>query len=990
MNTRNRSEIAVLMLVSALFWVGLAWIIEPSGVALAQEGGPATGLCLNEVLASNTKSGLDPQGQYEDWIELYNTGTQSIDCGGMYLTDDLDNPTKWRIPSGDRLLTTVPAQGFLVIWADGDTGASGLHAGFGLSANGDEVALFDRDGITQIDYVRFDQQEADISFGRLPDGTGEWQRLGLPTPGAQNDALYEGFVAEPTFSPERGFYDGEIQVTLSTSTEGATIYYTTDSSEPYVTGGRVPTGRIYQSPIRLVQTTCVRAKAVKPGWRPSTIVTHTYIFLRDVVRQSAGGTAPAGWPSGSVNGQTLDYGMDPDVTNDPRYKDLIDDALRAIPSISLVSPLDNFFGQQNGFYVHASSEGRSWERPVSVELINPDGSPGFWVNAGIRVRGGYSRSGSNPKHAFRLFFRPEYGQSKLKFPLFGDEGTDEFENLDLRCSQNYSWSFGGDRQNTAVREVFSRDLQGEMGHPYTRSRYYHVYLDGQYWGLYQSEERPEAAFAASYCGGDKEDYDVVKSESGPYSMTNTDGNMDAYRRLYDAATAGLAGVDTYYRLQGLNIDGTPNPAYERMVDVDDLIDFMIIDYYTGDRDGPGSRFVNRPNNTYGFYNRVQPAGWQWVQHDNEHTLGVSQSETNLVTPFTSAGRQWPYFNPHWLHEQFANNNLEYRLRFADRVYRFFFNGGLLTPDVSIAGIQRRATQIETAIIAESARWGDARRSTPFTQQDWRSEIDRIVNDYLPGRTQVVLSQFKSVGWYPNIDPPVFNQRGGHVVSDFLLQMSPASPTVYYTVDGCDPRQPGGAVNTQSARQYGQPVRLAMSRHVKARALSNNTWSALNEAVFTVGPVAESLRISEIMYHPLDSGNPDDPNTEYIELSNTGGSTINLNLVRFAKGVDFTFPGFELPAGGYCVLVKDLAAFEARYGSQLPVAGQYAGSLNNNGERLELVDAGGATIESFVYDDEWFAQTDGGGQSLTRADPQADGNEPAAWRPAPPSPGSAGL
>jgi hypothetical protein len=182
----------------------------------------------------------------------------------------------------------------------------------------------------------------------------------------------------------------------------------------------------------------------------------------------------------------------------------------------------------------------------------------------------------------------------------------------------------------------------------------------------------------------------------------------------------------------------------------------------------------------------------------------------------------------------------------------------------------------------------------------------------------------------------------------------------------------------------------MSRHVKARALSNNTWSALNEAIFTVGPVAESLRISEIMYHPLDSGNPDDPNTEYVELTNTGGSTINLNLVRFAKGVDFTFPGLELPAGGYCVLVKDLAAFEARYGSQLPVAGQYAGSLNNNGERLELVDAGGATIESFVYDDEWFAQTDGGGQSLTRADPQADGNEPAAWRPAPPSPGSAGL
>ncbi len=987
---KDRGVAAVLMLFAALLGVVSTRMIEPSSVARAQEHPPATGLCINEVLASNTKSGQDPQGQYEDWIELYNAGTQSIDCGGMYLTDDLANPTKWRIPSGNRQLTAVPAHGFLVIWADGDVDAPGLHAGFGLSANGDELALFDRDGATQVDYIRFEQQEADISFGRLPDGAGQWQKLGLPTPGAQNNALYEGFVAEPTFSPERGFYNGEVQVTLSTSTEGATIYYTTDSSEPYVTGGRVPTGRLYQGPIRLVQTTCLRAKAIKPGWRPSAIVTHTYIFLRDVVRQSAGGTPPAGWPSGSVNGQTLNYGMDPDVTNDPRYKDLMDDALLAIPSISLVSQLDNFFGQQNGFYVHASSEGRAWERPVSVELLNPDGSPGFGINAGIRVRGGYSRQGSNPKHAFRLFFRPEYGQSKLKFPLFGDEGTDEFENLDLRCSQNYSWSFGGDGQNTDVREVFSRDLQGEMGHPYTRSRYYHVYLDGQYWGLYQSEERPEAAFAASYCGGEKEDYDVVKSETGPYAMTNTDGNFDAYRRLYDAASQGLAGADKYYRLQGLNTDGTPNPAYERLLDADDLIDFMIIDYYTGDRDGPGSRFVNRPNNTFGFYNREHPDGWQWIQHDNEHTLGVSYSETNLVTPFTSSGRQWSYFNPHWLHEQFANNNVEYRLRFADRVFRHFFNGGLLTPEASSARIQQRAGQIETAIIAESARWGDAQRSTPFTQQDWQSEIDRIVNNYLPGRTQVVLSQFKSVGWYANVDPPFFNQHGGHVVSDFMLQMSPSSPTVYYTLDGSDPRQPSGAVNTRSARQYVQPVRLTMSCHVKARTLSNSTWSALNEAVFVVGPVAGSLRISEIMYHPLDRGHPDDPNTEYIELTNNGNSTINLNLVRFTKGIDFTFPSFELPAGGYCLVVKDPAAFEAGYGPQLPVVGQYAGSLNNGGERLELVDAGGAIIESFEYDDGWFDPTDGGGQSLARTDPQADGSKPAAWRPAPPSPGSAGL
>ena len=101
-----------------------------------------------------------------------------------------------------------------------------------------------------------------------------------------------------------------------------------------------------------------------------------------MIRQSPQGTPPGpGWPSGNVNGQVIDYGMDPDVVNDARYKDLMDDALLAIPSISLVTKLDNLFGAQSGIYTHPGSEGRTWERPVSIELLNPDGSEGFQIDA---------------------------------------------------------------------------------------------------------------------------------------------------------------------------------------------------------------------------------------------------------------------------------------------------------------------------------------------------------------------------------------------------------------------------------------------------------------------------------------------------------------------------------------------------------------------------------------------------------------------------------
>ncbi len=224
-------------------------------------------------------------------------------------------------------------------------------------------------------------------------------------------------------------------------------------------------------------------------------------------------------------------------------------------------------------------------------------------------------------------------------------------------------------------------------------------------------------------------------------------------------------------------------------------------------------------------------------------------------------------------------------------------------------------------------------------------------------------------------------------------MESANGTVWYTLEGTDPRLTGGAVSSTAVR-YASPVMLPRSALVKSRVLSGATWSALNEAVFAVGPVAQHLRISELMYHPLDTGNPNDPNTEFIELTNVGDQSINLNLVRFTRGVEYTFPSFNLPVGGYCLVVKDKAALEAKYGSKLPVVGQYAGNLSNGGEHIDLVDAAGTMIQSFTYDDKWFPVTDGVGFSLTVKDPKATGastlDDKSAWRPSTSLGGSPGT
>ena len=242
-------------------------------------------LAINEFMASNSTFLQDPQGQYDDWIEIHNYGANEIDVDGMYLTDDLSVPTKWQVSGSGRAATIIPAGGFLLIWADGDIADPGLHANFRLSADGEEISLFDIDGKTLVDSIVFGEQVTDISYGRYPDAGENLRFFGLPTPGAANIEVYEDFVADVQFSHQSDLYDRAFHVTLATETEDVVIYYTLDGSEPYdlTAAGRFPQGRIYTGPIAIASSTVLRAKAIKTGWKASNVGTRMYLFSnRDV------------------------------------------------------------------------------------------------------------------------------------------------------------------------------------------------------------------------------------------------------------------------------------------------------------------------------------------------------------------------------------------------------------------------------------------------------------------------------------------------------------------------------------------------------------------------------------------------------------------------------------------------------------------------------------------------------------------------------------
>jgi len=658
------------------------------------------------------------------------------------------------------------------------------------------------------------------------------QYFATPTPGTFNSDPFLGVVDRVTASAAGGFFSAPINVTLATPTPGATIRYTLDGSTPTATNGLV----YNNAPINVSGTTTLRAGAFKSQFVAMPTISRTYLFLDDVVNQSPTGAAPPGWPA-TWGGNVVDYGMDPDILSRETVQ-AVKNALLAIPTLAVSTDLENLFGAQTGIYSNAFNDGREWERPASLELINPDGSQGFQVNAGIRIRGGFSRSDNNPKHSFRFFFRGEYGDSSLNYPMFGTEGATSFSKLDLRTAQNYSWSFGGDASNTFIADIINRETQRDMGQPYTRSNWYHLYIGGQYWGLFQTQERAEAEFAATYFGGSASNYDVLKPEAGPYIVVATDGNDEAYRRLWDAATTGFANNADYLRVQGKSPDGSNDPSAEVLLDVDNLVVYMINILYAGNLDAPISNFLsnNAVNNFFAVRDRTARDGFKFFLHDSEHTLLPWRLNENRNGPYP-AGQEFRHFNPQWLHQRLMENN-EYRMQFADVVQKSFFNGGPLTVAASQARYQNQIDQINLAIIAESARWGDAKRTIPLNRQDWLNATANVRDNYLPQRAGIVLNQWRANGLFPTIGAPNYllngaPSTGGQTPVGSNVKLTGTGAPIYYMTDGSDPRLFGGGLN---------PAALVYDPQVTTTNLitAGSSWRYLDNgtdpgATWTSGP-----------------------------------------------------------------------------------------------------------------------------------------------------------
>ncbi|NLB02217.1 MAG: hypothetical protein GX841_02300, partial [Bacteroidales bacterium] len=777
---------------------------------------------------------------FSDWIEIHNAGTEAVNLEGWSLSDDPSKARKWVFPA-----VIIEAGSHLLVFASDKNikdPQEELHCNFKLSSAGEYLALFSPEGLAYSCFNPFPALEADVSYGYLDSCLFFFEQA---TPGLPNELSGAIRLASPFFSHQRGYYDTAFMLSLQAPAPKANIYYTLDGSLP-VAG----ISTLYEQAISIESNTILRAVAAGEAYLPGKASTVSYLFIEDILAQSNQAEGyPEYWGSYAQKTGTAiaDYEMDPELTGDESYAAFVRKGLRELPVISVVGDKEHFFSHEKdsingGIYIYTGppvgkdKTGDGWERPVSFEYFNTNDSVSLQINCGIRIHGGHSRlAEKSPKHSFRLVFRPEFGPSRFDFPFFGPEGPEELNAVVLRAGFCNSWIHSDESGRTIaqyIRDAWAKNTQLQMGHPASYNSYAHLFINGLYWGLYNPSERIDDDFCEIHFGGDKGDYDVIKQEEEQNNIVYAaDGELTAWNNLISALKY-TPGQAVYQQIQGRNPDGSPHASKEALLDMQNYIDYMLINFYGGNTDWDHHNWI-------AVRDRTNPAqGFRIICWDSEHIL-KSLSENKLSLNKANC--------PSFIFQQLRNCP-QFRLDFADRAQKHFFNGGLLSPEGTATTWTAIADVIDNAVYAESARWGDYRRdvhpSSPpgaLYRKDvhYDAQKKHLLESYFPERSKIFIDQLKAASLFPQVEAPEILLNEDEVNRDTLslydvLSLRAAKGSIYYSLDGRDPLDWSGgqeAVLSASSSLYTGAFSPDSSIILKTRTLYNNNWSALSEKQF---------------------------------------------------------------------------------------------------------------------------------------------------------------
>ncbi|MEO7317708.1 MAG: lamin tail domain-containing protein, partial [Chthoniobacteraceae bacterium] len=933
-----------------------------------------------------------------DWIELRNTGLTAVPLDGWKLSDELGDPAKWQFPAG----TNIPAGGHLLVVCDGEditAPASGgyLHANFKLNSGGETLTLRDQTGAV-VQQIVVPALTATQSYGR--NDAGVYAIFGTPTPLAPNTgATFSGIVEKPTFSVAGGFYTTTQSVSLATITSGASIRYTIDGSEPTET-----TGTPYTTALSVLSSRSIRARAFKSGMTPSATSTRTYLIAEPTSRKSVpalcitGDQARALYrPFGnmSIVGGSNTALIAPQPTN---FNGVWTQATSGAPAVADLTAYD-----------HALHRGRFMEKPATMEVLYPDGRSGVNTEFGMRISGsGHARprykltnqnSGTpntgawsltdfTQKPSFNFYFRDDLGGDPLNFPLFPDDPITKFHDLRVRAGKN-------DVSNPFVEDELMRRLFVDLGQVGSVGIINTLYVNGIYKGYYNLCEHIREDFLQRHHGSN-----LAWDVAAVTTIANGDGL--AFQEMITFIRNNPQGTLANYQ------------AMKQRLDVVNFADYLILNVFGVTGDWPHNNYINaRERSSTGLY--------RYYLWDAEGAFGdfSGNVRTNQFTTGTTGSIITNAPTTDGLNQgirilyTLLRASPEFKLLFADRLQKHFFNGGALTEARVFARLNSLRTEFTpllngTAFNDKVTPWtngvGEATRYTTSGATNTPSRRNVLFNGYtddVAGGT-FVQAHLVAEGLWPAVLAPTFSIFGGNVAPGFNLTISNpnGSGTVYYTTDGRDPRAEGGAIQGTA----GTAVTINATTTVKARVRSTGgVWSAMTEALFDTG-VVPSLLITEIMYHPPNAGATDGDQFEFIEVKNTGAQSVNLFGMSFTSGIAYDFPaGATIAPGQQKVIARNATQFALKYPAVALLGAWGAGSkLSNSGDTLTLSDAVNRTVFSVSWLDTapWPITPDGSGPSLVPVNANAipspnnannwrastnSGGSPGADDPAPPTP-----
>jgi hypothetical protein len=863
--------------------------------AQATAGVEAT-VVISELSASNRGVILDQDGDSPDWIELFNPTDKTIPLEGWFLTDDALDLRQWRIPD-----ITLASGEYVLVFASGkDRAVPGqeLHTNFKLEKNGEYLGLIQPDGLTVASEFApaFPALAEDVSYGlgytwsetnQAMEPTAHRGFLSEASPGGPNTGVLRYTVH---FSQPTGIYETGFQVALHVvEAPELEIRYTLDGTAPSAQNGLV-----YRDPIPVAGNTGIRAGAVIEG-QISTL-SEAHYLLTDASIQSFSSDLPLVI--------AYSFGVEPTSTRD------------FVPvALSILEP----------------------EEHGRTRMSSPQNYHGC---ADLHLRGNNSAAGSTPKK-----------QMKLSLCTANNENRNA-ELLGMPADEDWILINPGNHDRSRLNNPIMFELGRACGEPWvSRYRFVEVFIntdDGDrsrldyasdYRGIYILAERikvhedrvnitkmsPGEVNEPAVTGGyifkmdERCDSDEICFTS-PMIQATFDGEPRTSRRIvfdtpdqekltpeqYEWMTRYLLRLESVLKSNNVR---DPHTGYQAYIDRDSWIQMHLLHsavnnvetsrksiYYYKDRLG---RLKGGPLWDFDWgMNKYGTSGWPFAYKDN------------------------------WWGPLFEDP--DFQILWEDRWFEL--REQQLSDAAMVTLIDDLGSEIREAWFRDAARW-------PSYAQDYEQEMSRL-KTWFQQRFAWIDRQFEK--------PPAFQWQPAAGDGGGVLTMShPDGYAIRYTLDGSDPRAPGGS-RQPHAIPYTAPIRLPeFPVRVRARAeylQSRYTLlTAQRQAVYWTDPIP--LQVTEVQYDA-----PEGNAHEYLVLTNLGQADLSLRDYTLRGDIDYDFNTSQtemLASGASVVVVKDLDAFQGHGDAGLYVAGEYSGNLDDQGGCVDLI-FHGETLQTFCY------------------------------------------